>query len=112
MPLPCWFGQCRSKQHGPGLITGPQRLVINQWRHERALAEQRHKVRVECEGSVESRFAWFVPKLVKGSGKLGVHFPTINSVKFGRSSEYGNARGSRSMDKKSGVGNELVSIVD
>jgi hypothetical protein len=86
MPSPRWFGQCRLKQHGPGLITGHQRLVVNQWWHEWVLAEQRQEAWMECKGSVELRFARFSLKLAEDSGKLGVHFLTIDSIKFGGSS--------------------------
>jgi hypothetical protein len=112
MPSPCWFGQCRSKQHGPGLTTGPCRLVVNQWRCKWALAEQRQEARVECEGSVEMRFSRFIPKLAEDSGKLGIHFLTINSVKFGGSLAYRNARGHWSTNKKSGLGNKLVNVIN
>jgi hypothetical protein len=67
---------------------------------------------MECKGSIESQFARFVPKLAEDSSKLGVHFLTINSIEFGGSLAYGNEHGSRSMDKKSRIGNKLVSIVD
>ncbi len=67
---------------------------------------------MECKGSIDSRFARFVPKLVEDSSKLGVHFLTINFIKFGGSLAYGNARGSWSMDKKSGLGDKLVSVID
>jgi hypothetical protein len=113
MPLPHWFDQRGSKQHGPGLITGPQRLVINQWQCEQSLAErEQQEVRVECEGSVESRFTRFVPKLAEDGGKLEVHFLLIGSVKFGGSLALGNAPRRRSLEKKSGLGNKLVSVVN
>jgi hypothetical protein len=112
MPSPCWLGWRRSKQHGPGLITGPRRLVINQWRHKRVLAEQWREARVECKGSIESWFARFVPKLAEDSSKLRVHFLTIDFVKFGGSLEYRNSRGSWSTDEKSRLGNKLVSAVN
>ncbi len=67
---------------------------------------------MECEGSVETRFTRFVPKLAEDRGKLRIHFLTINFVKFGGSSAYGNARGRRSMNKKSGLGNKLINIVN
>ncbi len=67
---------------------------------------------MECEGSIEPRFARFVLKLAEDSGKLGVHFLVINSIKFGGSLAYDNARGHRSMNKKSGLGDKLVNIVD
>jgi hypothetical protein len=67
---------------------------------------------MECKGSIELWFDWFVPKLGQDSGKLGVHFLTINSVEFGGSLGYGNVRGSLSMDKKSGLGDKLISVID
>ncbi len=67
---------------------------------------------MECKGSVESRFTRFVPKLAEDSGKLGVHFLTINSIKFVGSLAYGNTHRSWSTNKKSGLGKELVSVVD
>jgi hypothetical protein len=67
---------------------------------------------VECEGSVETQFARFVPKLAEDSGKLGIHFLMINSINFGGSLAYSNARGHRSTNKKSGLGNKLVNIVN
>ncbi len=67
---------------------------------------------MECKGSVESRFAWFVLKLAGDSGKLGVHFLTIDSVKFSKSLAYGNAHKSWFMDKKGRLGNELISVVN
>jgi hypothetical protein len=54
----------------------------------------------------------FVPKLAEDSGKLGIHFFTINSVEFGRSLAYSNTRGHQSRNKKSGLGNKLVNIVN
>jgi hypothetical protein len=72
MPLPHWFDRRGSKQHGPGPITGPQKLVVNQRRREQSLAEQeQQEARVERESSVELRFAWLVPKLAEDGGKLG-----------------------------------------
>jgi hypothetical protein len=112
MPLPRWFDQRESKQHGPGPITEPRRLVVSQRGCERLLAEQeRREVHVECEGSVESLFAQFITKLMEDGGKLGVHFLSISSVNFGRSFALGDARGCRSLEKKSGLGDKLVSIV-
>jgi hypothetical protein len=67
---------------------------------------------MECKGSVESRFAQFVPKLAEDGSKLMVHFLTIDSVKFSESLAFGNARGRQSTDKKSGISNKLVSIVN
>ncbi len=113
MPLPCWFDRCGSKQHGPGPTTGPQRLVVNQRQREQSLAEQeRQEARVERKGSVELRFAWFIPKLVENGSKLGVHFLSIGSVKFGGSLVLGNVRGRRSLEKKSRLGNKIVSVID
>jgi hypothetical protein len=113
MPLPCWFDRRGSNQHGPGPITGPQRLVINQRRRERLLAEQeRRETCVEHKGSIELRIAWFVPKLAKDGGKLGVHFLLIGAVKFGGSLALGDARGRWSLEKKSGLGDKLVSVVN
>jgi hypothetical protein len=112
MPSHRWFGRRRLKQHGPGLITGPHRLAINQWRRKQALAEQRRQAWVECKGSVESWFGRFVLKLTEDNGMLGVHFLTINSIKFSGSLAYGNAHGRRSTNKKSGLGNKLVNVVD
>jgi hypothetical protein len=94
MPLPCWFDQRGSKQHGPGLITGPQRLVVNQQRREQSL------------------FTRFVMKLVEDGSKLGVHFLSIGLVKFGGSLVHGDARGRRSLGKKSRLGDKLISIFD
>ncbi len=113
MPLPCWFDRRGSKHHGPGPITGPRRLVVNQRRREQSLVEQeRQEVHVERKGSVELRFARFVPKLTEDGGKLGVHFLSIGSVEFGRSTALREARGCRSLEKKSGLSNKLVSIID
>ncbi len=67
---------------------------------------------MECKGSIESRFAWFIQKLAEDSGKLGVYFVRINSTKFGGCSAYSNACGCRSTNKKSGLGNKLITIVD
>ncbi len=67
---------------------------------------------MEREGSIESRFARFVPKLVEDSGKLGVHFLLIGSVKFGRSMALGKACRHRSLEKKSRLGDKLISIFD
>ncbi len=67
---------------------------------------------MEREGSIESRFARFVPKLAEDGGKLGVHFLLIGSVEFGGSSVLGNARGRWSLEKKSGLGNMLVSLIN
>jgi hypothetical protein len=67
---------------------------------------------MECKDSVESWFAWFVSKLMEDGGKLRVHFLTIDFIKFGRSSAFGNARGHWSTDKKSGLGDKLVSVVN
>ncbi len=113
MPLSHWFDRCGSKQHGPDPITGPQRLVVNQQWHEWSRAvQERQKAHVEREGSVESRFAQFVPKLAEDGGKLRVHFLLIGSVEFGGISALGNTHGRRSSEKKSGLGGELVSVVD
>jgi hypothetical protein len=77
------------------------------------LAKQEwQKARVEREGSVESRFARFVPKLKENGSKLGVHFLLIGSVKFSRSLALGNACGCQSLVKKSRLSNKLVSIID
>jgi hypothetical protein len=94
MPLPCWFDRRGLKQHGPGPITGPQRLVVNQQRREWLL------------------FARFVTKLPEDGGKLGVHFLLISSVKFGRSLAYGDMRRCRSSEKKSRLSSKLVSVFD
>jgi hypothetical protein len=67
---------------------------------------------VECKGSVELRFAWFVPKLTEDSGKLGVHFLTIDSIELGGSLAYGNAHGHWSTNKNSRLSNNLVNIVN
>ncbi len=67
---------------------------------------------MECKGSVESWFTRFVPKLAEDSGKLGVHFLMIDSVKFDGSLAYSNACGSQSMDKKSGLGDNLISVAN
>jgi hypothetical protein len=111
MPLPCRFDRAGLKQHGPGPITGSQRLVVNQQRREQSLAErERQEARVECKGSIESWFARFVQKLTEDGRKLGVHFLLISSVKFGGSLALGEARGCRSLEKKSGLGNELLML--
>ncbi len=67
---------------------------------------------MERKGSFESRFARFILKLAEDGGKLGVHFLSIGSVKFGRSLVLGNVRGCLSSEKKSGLGNKFVSIVN
>ncbi len=113
MPLPCWFDWHRSKQHGPGPITGPWRLVVNQRQRERLLVEQeQQEAHVECEGSVESWFTRFVPKLAEDGGKLGVHFLLMGSVKFGGHSALSNTHRCQSLEKKSGLNNELVGVVN
>jgi hypothetical protein len=105
MPLPCWFDRRGSKQHRPGPITGPQRLVVNQWQHEWLLAEQeRQEAHVKRKGSIELLFAWFVAKLAEDL--------LIGFVKFGGSLALGDARGHQSSKKKSGLDDKLVSVFD
>jgi hypothetical protein len=112
MPLPCWFDRCGSKQQKPGPKTEPQRRIVNQWRRERSLAEQEQReTRMERKGSIELRFARFIPKLMEDGGKLGVHFLSIGSIELGRSLALGDAGGCWSLEKKSGLGNELFSVV-
>jgi hypothetical protein len=67
---------------------------------------------VEREGSVELWFTRFVPKLAEVGGKLGVHFLLIGSIKFGGRLALGNMRGCQSLEKKSSLGNELVSLIN
>ncbi len=67
---------------------------------------------MEHKGSIELRFARFVPKLAEDGGKLGVYFLLIGSVKFGGSSARGDAPGRWSLEKKSRLGNELDSIIN
>ncbi len=66
---------------------------------------------MECKSSIELRFARFVPKLAEDGSKLGLHFLLIGSVKFGGSLALGNVHGRRSLEKKSGLGDKLVSVV-
>jgi hypothetical protein len=74
--------------------------------------QEQQEVRVERKGSIELQFARFVTKFAKDGGKLGVHFLLIGSVKFGGSSVLGDARRHRSLEKKSGLGNKLISIIN
>jgi hypothetical protein len=65
---------------------------------------------MEREGSIGLLIARFVTKLVEDGRKLGVHFLSIRSIKFGGRSVLSNVRGRRALEKKSRLGNKLVNV--
>jgi hypothetical protein len=64
MPSLCWFGRRRLKQHWPGLITGPCRLVINQcgesgrWQNSGKRRTLSVRAALNCSSPGSSQNSW------------------------------------------------------